>query len=73
MQNSQNSLIQLLTTNPEYRKNYIKYKVHVEHRKPSTKLMKALPYEVAVELENLWEKELYEYLKPKKHAKTNAT
>lgn len=70
MTTTQDNLTQLLTTNPEYRKQYIKYKIQVEHRGIPKKLLQALPYEIATELEKTWEKELYEYLKQKRHTKT---
>lgn len=71
--NEQNNLIKLLATNPEYRKQYVRYKVIVEHRGIPRNILKALPYEVAVELEELWEKELYAHLKQKRRGKTKNT
>ncbi len=72
MQNQQNNLTQLLQ-NPQYRKQYVKYKVRVEHRGIPYKLLRALPYNLAAEIQKQWEKELYEYLKQKRHEKTKNT
>ncbi len=48
---------------PEYRKHYVKYKVWVEHKRIPPSLLKDLPFDVKVELLNLWNMEWKRYLK----------
>jgi len=55
----ENNLTQLLTTNPEYRKTYVKYKIQVEHRNIPKKLLEALPTDIRTEIQRLY----YETLK----------
>lgn len=63
MRVSEQNLLQLLETNPEYRRHYAKYKAVVEKRSLPRKLLKALPREIAFELERIWLEEREKILK----------